>query len=62
MIARKKEDFLVPQEQKLGPRGHQALLEHSLAVSIRGKQLIKASITEYHRQSSQVDAHYQTLL
>ena len=27
----KKENFLVAQEQKLGARGQQALLEHSLA-------------------------------
>ena len=30
MIVWEKEDFLVAQEQKLGARGHPALLEHSL--------------------------------
>ena len=28
---RKSKDFLVTREQKLGPTGHQALLEHSIA-------------------------------
>ena len=29
MICMKKLDFLVAREQKLGPRDHRALLEHS---------------------------------
>ena len=34
MILWKKEDFLVAQEQKLGTRGHGALLEHSLVLNL----------------------------
>ena len=62
----KKEYFLVAQEQKVGARGHQALLEHSLDIWSTNIYIIiisyaksVISIAVPHRQNYNCKLHLQ---